>query len=101
MATAVGEYPRETSWLVSFVTALDWGTATIEELEACGKLVWSETDRTHYLYQHANAGRVCLSLLIDEAEMTIEITAVMKIIYARYGPLEQGRTSRSGTSTAK
>src|SRR5262245_28191325 len=101
MATALGEHPREMAWLLGLVNALEWGTLTVEELEACGKLVWSETDRTHYIYQHANAGRVCLSLSIDEAEMTIEVTGVVKITYARYGPLERGRTNQSGASTAK
>ena len=97
LATAYDEYPREVASLVSLVTALDWGASTLEDLEDCGKLVWSETDATHYIYQHANAGRVCLSLSVDKAEMTIEITSLMKITYARYGPMERGRTNRSGT----
>jgi hypothetical protein len=98
---AYDEHPREIASLVALATALEWGRSTLEELEDCGKLVWSETDKTHYLYQHANAGRVCLSLSIDEAGMTIEITSVMKITYARYGPMERGRRNQSGTRNSQ
>lgn len=101
LAAAHADYPREIATLLIHVTYLGWGVMTVEELRDRGKLVWSDRDGTDYLYQHANAGGVCLSLTVDEGEMRIEITSVIAITYARYGPLERGRKNHSGTRTAK